>query len=490
MKDLSNSIKKVLVVYMVLILALISYIAYFQLFKSSEIAAKPQNQRLWAKRNEVLRGTIYDRNKNPLTASSKNDLLTQNREYKGGQIYSQVLGYVNPKFGITGLESKYDEQLTNYHNVTLKAFVKSLNVVEAFNNRNKTEDKVGNSIITTLDDKIQKAAFDAIGDNKGAVVVLNPKTGEVLAMVSKPSYDPNNLDQVMKQANAGKYEDSPLINRAVMGMYPPGSTFKIVTLAAAIDNLPGVTNRTFNDTGKIVFNSKESLSNLDGHVYGTLSLKQALAVSSNFVFGNLALELGNDKLKTMAEKFGFNNDIPTNGIGLEDSRFPTLKSNEKGSIAQSGIGQSSILATPMHMALVASTIANNGIMMEPQLVNEVINKDGDLVSKTSPKVARNVISQDTSNTIKSYMKYIVDERMPRDPSWKTAFGGTGAAGKTGTADYQLPNGQDGVPHSWFVGFAPADNPQVAVAVIIEGGGAGGVKAAQAAGSIMKAALNK
>lgn len=487
MKDLSNSIKKVLVVYLVLILALITYIAYFQLFKASDIAARPENQRLWAKRNEVLRGTIYDRNKNPLTASSKKDLLTQNREYKGGAVYAQVLGYVNPKYRLSGLESKYDEQLTDYHSATLKAFLKSLDVVDAFKNRNNTEEKIGNSIVTTLDDKIQKAAFDALGDNKGAAVVLNPKTGEILAMVSKPSYDPNNLDEVMKQANSGNYSDSPLINRAVIGMYPPGSTFKIVTLASAIDNLPGVTNRTFNDTGKIIFNSKQSLSNLDGHVYGTLSLKQALAVSSNFVFGNLALELGNDKLKTTAEKFGFNNTIPTDGIALEKSEFPTLKSYEKGSIAQSGIGQSSVLATPTQMALVASTIANGGIMMEPQLVSQVLNKDGELVSKTSPKVARNVISQNTANTIRDYMKYLVDDRVTRD--WKNYFGGTNAAGKTGTADYQI-NGKDGVPHSWFIGFAPADNPQIAFAVIIEGGGAGGGKAAQAAGSITKAALNK
>lgn len=487
MKDLSNSIKKVLVVYLFLILALISYIAYFQVFKAPDIAAKQSNKRILAKSNEVLRGTIYDRNQNPLTASQGKDALTQVREYKGGELYAHVLGYINSQYGATGLEYKYSSELTNYRNITLKSFVKSLNVVEAFNNRGKKEEKIGNDLVTTLDGNVQKAAYDALGDAKGAVVVLNPKTGEVLAMVSKPSFDPNKLEEVIPKANAMAYDDSPLINRAVMGMYPPGSTFKIITLASALENISGVTSRTFNDNGKIVFNKDYSLNNLNGTAYGNLSLKQALAVSSNVVFGGLALELGNDKLKKTAEKFDFNKDIPTDGFGLENSRFPTLKDYEKGNIAQSGIGQGAVLATPMQMALVASTIANDGVMMEPKLVNEVINKDGELISKIGSKTVKNVISKDTSATIKEYMKYLVDDRLSRD--WKYVFNGTGAAGKTGTADYNV-NGKSQVPHSWFIGFAPADNPKVALAVIIENGGAGGGKAAQAAGKIFKSALGQ
>lgn len=486
MKDLSSSIKKVLVVYLFLILALITYIAYFQVFKAPTIAAMKTNKRILAKRNEVLRGTIYDRNKNPLTASKGKDALTQVREYKGGDLYAHVLGYVSPVHGTTGLEGKYDNELTTYNSITLENFVKSLNVVAAFNDRGKKEQKIGNSLITTLDGNVQKAAYDALGDSRGAVVVLNPKTGEVLAMVSKPTYDPNNLDEVIPKANAGAYEDSPLLNRAVMGMYPPGSTFKVITLASALENISGVTTRTFNDNGKIVFNQDYSLHNLNGVAYGNISLKQALAVSSNVVFGGLALELGNDKLRTTAEKFNFNKDIPTDGFPLENSRFPTLKAYEKGDIAQSGIGQGKVLATPMQMALVASTIANDGVMMEPKLVNEIINKDGDLVTKIGAKAVKNVISKDNADIIKQYMKYIVDDRINRD--WKYVFNGTGAAGKTGTADYNLANGKSAVPHSWFIGFAPADNPKVALAVIIENGGAGGGKAAQAAGKIFKAAL--
>ena len=220
-------------------------------------------------------------------------------------------------------------------------------------------------------------------------------------------------------------------------MYPPGSTFKTVTLSSALENMPGVTTRTFDDTGKIVFNSKQSLSNDNGEVNGTINLKEAFRLSSNFVFGTLAMELGNDKLKTTAEKYGFNNTIDSDGFKITQSQFPKLTTAEVGSIAQSGIGQSSILATPMQMALISSTIANNGKMMEPRLVNQVIDKDGNVVKTIDSKVYKQVISTTNAAIIKDYMKNLVDSRV--DSSW-SFFQGTDAAGKTGTADYNLPNG--------------------------------------------------
>ena len=221
------------------------------------------------------------------------------------------------------------------------------------------------------------------------------------------------------------------------------------------------------------------------YVNGSIDLKDAFRVSSNVVFGTLAMELGNDKLKGTAEAYGFNNSIETNGFTLENSRFPTLKSSEKGSIAQTGIGQSSILATPMQMALVSSTIANNGKMMEPTLVSKVIDKDGNTVKTIDPKVLKQVISASNAATIKDYMKNLVDSKV--NGKW-SYFSGTDAAGKTGTADYNLPNGTPAKPHSWFIGFAPADNPQIAVAVIVENGGYGSTAAAQVAGSVIRTAV--
>lgn len=490
MKNVSNSIKQVMVVFLFCFVALISYIAYFQVFSANSIATDSGNQRLWAKRNEVLRGTIYDRDKNALTKSARVDALTQKRSYVNDDLYVHALGYVDPRYGLTGLEASYDSELTTYNklsnNILNLAKDFSVSKLKAmFENRKEDEVKIGNGIITTLDPKIQRVAYDALGDRKGAVVALNPKTGEVLAMVSRPTYNPNDLENAMKAANEGASENSPLINRAVSGLYPPGSTFKTVTLSSALENISGVTSRTFNDTGKIVFNEKQSLSNDNGEAYGTVDLKEGFRVSSNFVFGTLAMELGNDKLKETAEKFGFNDTVESDGFKITKSQFPKISKAEIGNIAQSGIGQSSILATPMQMALVCSTISNNGKMMEPRLVNQIVDKDGNSLKTIEPKSIKQIISTNNAATIKDYMKNYVDSRV--NSSWGF-FQGTDAAGKTGTADYNLKNGESAKPHSWFIGFAPANDPKVAVAVIVENGGYGASAAAPVAGKVIKQAL--
>ena len=197
------------------------------------------------------------------------------------------------------------------------------------------------------------------------------------------------------------------------------------------------------------------------------------------------MELGNDKLKATAEDYGFNNSIEAEGITIENSRFPTLTASEKGSIAQTGIGQSSILSTPIQMALVSSTIANDGKMMVPTLVSKVIDKDGNVVKTVEPKVRKQIMNSTDAGIIKDYMKNLVDSKV--SGSW-SYFQGTNAAGKTGTADYNLPNGTPAKPHSWFIGFAPADNPKIALAVIVENGGYGSTAAAQVAGNVINTAL--
>lgn len=484
--DIFNNIKKVLVVFLICFLGLITYIAYFTTFKAHDIANKPGNKRLWAKRNEVLRGTIYDRNMKELTKSEKIDAFSQKREYLGEELFCHALGYVNPTYGITGLENKYDQELMNSNHFTLNPKevwndIKSFDVNKLFA---KEKEKVGNGLITTLDYNIQKAAFDALGDEKGSIVALNPKTGEILAMVSKPAYNPNNLSDIWKTISKDE-ENVPLLNRAVSGLYPPGSTFKVITTASALENIPGVTQRTFNDTGVIVFNAKESLSNLNGTVWGKINLPDAFRHSSNFVFGTLAMELGNDKLKETAEKFYFNKNTPSDGIVIDKSTFPKLNKNEVGSIAQSGIGQSSVAATPMQMALVSSTIANGGVMMEPKLVKSVVTPEKNTIKNISPETIATVIPKANADIIKDYMRSVVKG----GTGGPGAFDGTNACGKTGTASHNDRNGKKAEPHSWFIGFAPYEDPQIAVAVIVEDGGAGGGKAAKAAGKVMKAALN-
>ena len=514
MNDLAKSVRNVMTVFLVLFIALISYIAYFQLIKSPKINDMPGNTRVMAVKNEVLRGTIYDRDGNALTTSERINDTSQKRDYLYGDLYVHALGYTSAVYGTTGLEEEYDSELSSYNAIgnNFRKFLDSIKIKElienmkndkentgSFNFSNnfksfidginfkeltESDEKVGDGVITTLDTNLQQVASDALGNNKGAVVALNPKTGEILAMVSKPTFDPNNLEEEMKNANSGSADETPLINRAINGLYPPGSVFKTVTLTSALENMPTVVDRTFDDEGKIKFKDGTSISNFNGNVYGDINLKQAYKVSSNVVFGTLAMELGNNELKSTAEDYGFNSVITGPGVSITASRFPTLNNSELGNIAQSGIGQGSVLSTPMQMALVAATVANDGVMMQPKLVNSIVDKDKNIIKTTDTKELKQVMSSDIAETIQSYMTYLVDSNLNKWP----AFKGTNAGGKTGTADYTLSDGSPATPHSWFIAAAPMDNPEIAVAVIVENGGTGSGKAATVASKVVRQAV--
>ncbi|MDP4145054.1 MAG: penicillin-binding protein 2 [Bacillota bacterium] len=482
MDDISNNIKKVLFVFLLLFMMVISYVTYFEIIVAPQIVNNPGNSRLWAKRNEVLRGTIYDRNNQPLTKSERVNTLTQKREYTGGAAFAHVLGYVNQKYGITGLENRYDQYLMGSEDKSLTQVIREL--IESKGNIQQ-EDKRGDDLITTLDSDVQKKAFDALGDNRGAVVVLNPKTGEILAMVSKPSFDPNEDALKAAWSTINKDKERPLLNRAVSGLYPPGSTFKTVTAVSALENIDGIMAQRFNDNGELRFNAKEALKNFGGEALGNCSFREGYVHSSNVVFGTIGLQLGNDKLKQTAEKFYFNQNIPCDGIVIDKSRFPELKTYEKGSIAQSAIGQSSDLATPMQMVLVASTIANNGIMMKPHLVKQVTSSSGSVIQDIKPESLGIKVSAANAATMRDFMKGVVEEGTGTNAS----IDGVTVCGKTGTADH-VDEGKNAPPHSWFIGFAPYENPQVAVAVIVEDGGQGGIAAARIASQVMQVALKK
>jgi cell division protein FtsI/penicillin-binding protein 2 len=468
--DLANNIKKILIVFLILFISIISYFSYFILFKHEEFANSQMNQRILAKENKVLGGTIFDRNMKPLTERKRVSELHQKTNYLGGAAFAHALGYRDVTYGITGLEYLYNDDLTYEPIVDFKSLI----------SKNSSEDKQGRGVVTTLDYNLQKTAYELLGDKKGAIVVLNPKTGEILAMVSTPSFDPNNLKDNWSQINSNK--DRPLLNRAVSGLYPPGSVFKMITCTSALENISNVTNRTFEDKGKIYFNNSYSLSNFDGEVLGNINLEQGFYHSSNVVFGTLAMELGNDKLKATAEKYFFNKDLKGEGIVVDNSKFPTISKGEQGNIAQSGIGQSSILATPMLIANVAASIANDGVMMRPTLVNEVVDSDGKRVRKIDYKKMQTITTTEVASTIKSYMRKTVTS----GTATAANLGDINVAGKTGTADHD----DSKKPHSWFAGFAPYENPQIAIAVIVEEGGQGGGVATQIASKVIKAALVK
>lgn len=483
MDQISKGIKRVSFVFLVLFIAVISYVAYFEMVTAPKIVDNADNKRLWATRSKVLRGTIYDRNNTVLASSTRgSDGISQNRQYIGGPDFAHAIGYASTQYGLTGLEAKYDSYLTASNGNSLWDNIKQL--FSGSSTENSNEQK-GDNVVTTLDSTLQKKAYDLLGNNKGAVVAINPKTGEILAMVSKPSFDPNEAALEANWKSISTDTNRPLLNRAVSGLYPPGSTFKTVTAASALENISGITNKTFQDNGILRFNSKESLSDFDGEAFGAISFKEAYVHSSNVVFGTIGLQLGNSNLKKTAEDFYFNKDMPSDGIVIDNSRFPTFNSSEKGNIAQSAIGQSEVLATPMEMAMVASTIANNGVMMEPHLVSSVVTSSGQTAKTFAPISLGNVVSPDIANTLKGFMRGVVTD----GTGTAANISGLDVAGKTGTADHN-ENGKAAKPDAWFIGFAPESDPKIAVAVIVEDGGQGGIAAAQIAGGVIQTSLSK
>ncbi len=465
-----KSVKIVFFIFSILFFVILSSLVYFLVFKSEYYANHELNRRVYEDRNKFIRGRILDRNNEILVYSEKNDKY-QERIYNYGEAFLHPIGYFDDKYGMDGIESYMDEYLRE-----TRGFVS--NILKIFDNN----DLMGSNVKLTLHKEIQQYAYDILGNNKGAIIVMNPSIGEIYSMVSKPSFDPNNIDEVWNEVS--KDDNAPLYNRAINGRYAPGSTFKVLTSVASIENIEDIQNRIFLDKGYIAFNQEEKLSNQNEKFYGEINLKEAFVNSSNVVFGELAIELGNKLLKEYAEKFYFNKNIHIEGFSVSKSYFPELQSNEVGLIAQSGIGQGEVLSTPLIMAMMASAVANNGILNNPYIISEILNYNFDILKKNKPYVLSKVMEQDTSDILKDYMRGVVNENLSHIEEFLTI----NAAGKTGTADYKK-NGIDGIPHSWFIGFAPYDNPIVAVSVIVEEGGEGRGIASYIAARVMEKAIN-
>lgn len=465
MKDISHNIKKVLVIFLLLFIILISYIMYIYVVNGEKIETSELNNRLWYERNATERGSILDRNKKVLVKSNGVKNETQTLNYLGGEAFAHALGYMDSSYGLTGLQKIYDKELMG-------------KIDGKFNPMNKAGVKRGYNLVTTLDFELQKKASELLGDRKGSVVALDPSTGEVLAIVSKPSYDPNNLKSQWKTLNSDK--NRPILNRSTAGLYPPGSIFKVITAASALENISGIQNKVFQDNGVLRFNDKYSITNYKGAVLGSVDLRKAFEKSSNVVFGQLGMDLGNAKLKGSSEKFFFNKNIPAEGLVIENSKFPELKN--KGDIAQSAIGQSSVLTTPIEMALVAQTIANEGKYMKPVMVKEVVTDSNKNIKSYKSEILGEPISGSNAKLIKTYMRDVVKQGTGK----RAALEGIEVCGKTGTAEH-LENAES---HSWFMGFAPYDKPKIAFAVLVEEGGTGGTAAASISKELVRTYLQR
>ncbi len=489
---MDRQIRRLGIALLVLFLALFAQINYLQVFASSRILANPgDTYRRMVSEYNVQRGEILARvgktvlaNSRPTTGSFK-----YLRRYPRGSLYATLTGFYSFVYGPSQLEYAYNSYLG-------ASDTSRMSIVDRL--LGKTGG-VGDNVITTIDPTLQQVATRALGNRQGAVVAMDPRTGEVLALVTAPTYDPNSLSshdpKAMQQAWAKLNNDpnKPMLSKAQGELYPPGSTFKLITASAALQNGYGPSSLWPNPPALTLPLTTHVLTNFGGeHCLGgipQLTLTQALTVSCNVVFGEIGLKLGADKLVAQAQAYGFDKQIPFD-IPFQTGYIPSPSyfQQRTPATAFSAIGQDQVTANPLQMALVASAIANGGTEMQPRLVKEVVAPDGSLVQEFKPTVWGNPISPTTASELTQMMVDVVNQ-------------GTGTAaqiphvtvaGKTGTAEH----GGTQPPHAWFVSFAPASNPQIAVAVVVLNGGnygsdaTGGLVAAPIAKAVMESALKE
>lgn len=446
----------------------------------------------------VYRGQMLDRTGLVLadTMVAEDGRTARRYPLKNPTAFVPLLGVVSPRYGASGLEASYEDYLTGNRNA-LGSFFRTLN----------NQSAQGDNIELTIDARLQQAAYELLANRTGSVVVLDPKSGAILAMASSPSYNPYDLtidlgadriaDQSRITANWQRLIDptsnQPLLNRAIQGRYPPGSTFKLVTAAAVLEHA-GITKpdeitcpETFETEvgAPPVVNAVAKLGERTGN---PASFRSVLAFSCNTAFAQYALRLGTLRFISSAERMGFVLPNQTHeAIILRD--LPTEPSTlyvqpdfltRPAALADTGYGQGELLVTPLQMAVLTALIANDGVMMQPYLVQRVMRPNGNELYRHRPTAIRRAISANTARTLREAMRYTITD----------GFGGgaqvgvpANVGGKSGTAEYGATT-----THAWFVAIAPIENPRFAVAVMLEGGGEGSGVGAQLAGQVLQSAF--
>lgn len=456
-------------------LALVGYLAYFNVVLLDDIEKNPNNSKGDAKTQYVTRGTIYSADGEVLAGTNVASDGTETRVYPLGNLFAHVVGYtVNGK---SGLEAVYNNNL-----MTSNSSVQEKLGSEAANRKLR-----GDSLVLTLDSRLQKAAYNALGVYKGAVVVLEPDTGRILAMVSKPDFDPNSMDTQWEILNADD-SNSPLLNRATQGLYPPGSTFKIMTTLEFIREFPQDYNNYSYTCQGSTQQSDVTIKCYDYEVHGYEDLQGSFQHSCNTSYANIGLQLDNDKFHDTCEDFLFNGKLPT-VLPYSSSQFRLNGDSSLGETMTTAIGQGDTLVSPFHMALITAAVANDGTLMYPYFVDRIENCDGILVNETKALKYKDLMTSSEASLLKQYMTSVVEG------GTASSLSGLGytVAGKTGSAEYEVDgntgNEENFSTHAWFVGFSNVEDPDIVVSVIAEDGGSGSFAAVPIAREIFDTYYN-
>ncbi|MFT3888063.1 MAG: penicillin-binding protein 2 [Arachnia sp.] len=451
---MNGPIRKVSVFIAVLMAALLVNMTFTSVVRSDSLNADGRNRRVRDAEFSQNRGAILVGNEPIAESEPRSGRFPYVRTYPDGETWSSVTGWYSYDYARSGLEQSFNAELAGTSSE--QAFERIVDLLAGRRSQ-------GANISTTLNPAAQRAAVRALGSKRGAAIAMDYTTGAILALVSSPTYDPNRLSTVDLGAQRDAWDellngkDEPLKNRGTREVYPPGSTFKLITAAAALEDGLVPDSMVDSPASLPLPNSSHSMGNSTNCGGTQVTLQQALMTSCNTAFGNLGLKLGGEKLRAMAEAFGFNKD-QTIDIAAATSRFPTEL--DQSQAALSAIGQYDVAASPLQMLQVAAAIANNGTMMRPYLVSTVTNRDLTVLSSTAPTELGRPISESTAKLLQQMMVATV-EGGTGSPA---ATAGLVVGGKTGTAQ----SAPDRPPYAWFVGYA--EDPKVAIVAFVEDAG--------------------
>lgn len=453
----NRNILKLAYVMVALFLALIAYMGYFLQMKSEDVINNSYNARLDSFADRIVRGQILASDGTVLAETQVDEAGNETRVYPFGSVYSHAVGYSTK--GKTGIEA-----LANFYLLT-----SHVNLMEQALNQMGGEKNIGDNVYTTLDPQLQQAAYDALGDRRGAVIAMEPDTGKILAMVSKPGFDPNTIVSDWEALTAEGNDQGQLLNRATQGLYPPGSTFKIVTALEYMRERPEDYRDFQFDCDGVYVNGDYRIKCYHGNAHGHQDFVQAFANSCNGAFASLGLSLDLSKFSQTARDVLFNAPLPLTGIPYKESSFAMKPGAGTWEILQTSMGQGVTQITPIHNALITAAVANGGTLMRPYLLERVENVGGEEIRKFLPTAYGSLMTAEESKNLTELMRAVVTE-------------GTGSgvrtdaytvAAKTGSAEFET--GKE--THAWFTGFAPAEAPRIVVTVVVEEGGSGGKVAA-------------
>lgn len=524
MKTFGKRLKALRFILVGIFVVLVFYFVFSVQTYGGRWFSNPYNPNLKEAKNTIIPGDIQDRNGVTLATSNSIGERSYNEDADLRKAVSHVVGDSNGQT-VGGAENFQARYLLGFDS----------NVLERIVERFSGQERRGDDVMLTVDAQLSKQIASYMGDYRGSVVIMNYQTGEILAMVSKPGFDPANLD-AYKNSDDGTDASSAFVNRATMGRYTPGSVFKIVTAASALRNMPDATTHTWNCDGPLVFDSTTEkylpdihfsqaqdqewretqkyqssttqstttdgdeeiasdsldsgmaigdyklLRDYQSKYHGEIQLARAFAVSCNHTFAQIALSEGEDKLQKMATEFGFGTDFLFTDLPVYGSQFIVGETEYQD--GWSAIGQYKDLVTPLHMTMISASIANEGKMMEPKLLRYVINNRGYRSHGVSPSVYKTPLRKSEADTLTEMMRYTITD----GTGSAAAVSGYEVCGKTGTAE--VSSDKDVGNHAWFTGFVHDDDHPLAISVVLEHAGSGGGAAAPVAGKALSAALNK